>query len=238
MAGKYSIFGEAGEPEEFIPEGGLTGAAGCARTLLAADLRTALARFGVRPADVFIVSAMAGPKDIVSQIRAHSARLGSSGALPFSTGAWGAKPSLTIVAAVPLSSGAVLSRIIEAGRRDLDIVCLVINGGCAQRAASYDRELASVAGSVGMSFIARCVPGEEECAQTLFDALRRRGFSFVEVVGTCGVCPGAQEADVPEMRGVLIEKEPRSGADSKAPGFKPAPRSAQEIDAAWTVFRC
>jgi len=197
---------EALLPEDLLPHDGADIPEGCARARLAADLRAAAARFGARPKDLLIVSGLGGAPDITSLISCYGVRVMPDGVLPFAAGALRANPSLTTVALVPHSTGVSLGRLVEAARADLDLTCLVINGGCRQRGARYDCELAGIAGSVGTGLIARVQPGDEDSAGTVFTALQRKGFSLIEVIGRCASCGSEDGAKVPDGRGVLLEK--------------------------------
>ncbi len=225
-------------PEDFLPRGAPSIDPECVRARLASDLRAAAARFGVRPKDLLLVSGLGGAPDIPALVAGYAARVAPDGVLPFAGGAYRANPSLTIVALVPHTTGAWLGRLIDAAREDVDIVCVALNGGCRQRGASYDSELAGIAGSVGTGFIARLQPGEECCVEVLAAAMQRRGFAFIEAIGACSSCPGSPAAaDVPEGRGVLIEKPAVRRSRLDSPLRRGIGLSRSERDRLWDIFR-
>ncbi|MFH2205028.1 MAG: hypothetical protein ABIJ96_18115 [Elusimicrobiota bacterium] len=223
-------------PDDFLPRRPCLIEGNCVRARLAADLREAAALFGAPPKDLLLVSGLGGKPDITALFTSYGARTAPEAVLPFASGALRANGALTVIAIVPHTTGESLGRLVDAAREDLDITCLVVNGGCRQRGASYDAELAALAGSIGTGYIARVQPGEAPCAATLFSALQRKGFSLVEVIGLCAACDGADSTPAPDGRGVLIEK-PAHPRGRPATPLRRSTLTQAERETLWRTLR-
>ncbi len=223
--------------EDFLPEGGVAGKGreGCVRLKLATDLRAASARFGVRPKDLALVSGAEGGPDLTELVASYGVRLSPEGVLPFCGGALRANPGLTIVGLLPHSTGSGLGRWVDTARADVDITCLVVNGGCGQAGATYDPELASFAETSGAGLIARLRPGEEGAADILFAALQHKGFSWIDCVGLCPVC--GSEGEATGKSGILSEKEPATAAGGLCPVALSTALTSEERERLWDLYR-
>lgn len=209
----------------------------CMRSRLLHDLREALAAFGVAPKDVLLLSGLGGQPDVTDFISAYNVRLSAEGVVAFAVGALRANPALTVAAVLPHSTGASLGSLVDAARKDIDGVFLVVNGGCRQRGAYYDPELLGVAGAVNSGFIARIVAGQEHSVPTLLAAFQRKGFAFVEVVGLCTQCGSENSADVPPGRGVLICSDSTGRPRSASPLMRGVRMTAEEKNRLWDMYQ-
>jgi len=182
---------------------------GCGNGIVLGSLIRAIDQLGLKKDEVVLISGIGCSGRMSVYVDFNTLHTTHGRALTFATGIKLVKPELTVI--VVMGDGDALSiggnHFIHAARRNLDITAIIVNNqiygmtggqfssttpyGAYATTAPYGNiehafpisELAVVAGS---SFVAR---GTVYHVQTLDDmmkrAIKKRGFSLVEVISTC-----------------------------------------------------
>lgn len=166
----------AERPEsEFLPLSGpssVDGDGGLCRAL-----RRAFASLGYSPKDILVVSGDGPLRRVPQALRVYGV-CGLPGALPaFAAGAKLADRGLTAIVVLSSSEvrGAGLAGLLHSARANPDILCVCVSDG----RESVDPVAALMAAGAG--FLARASCSEADAtASLLAEALRHKGFSFVE----------------------------------------------------------
>jgi 2-oxoglutarate ferredoxin oxidoreductase subunit beta len=197
------------QPKDFKSDYKPVWCPGCGDYAVLLAIQKALAALGLRPENVAIVSGIG----CSSRLPAYTSCYGFHGvhgrSLPAATGLTVARPDLTVLVASGDGDGYSIggNHFLHACRRNVDLTYIVMDNhvyGMTKGQPSpttepdWDSKLSPgctgvrefhplvIALASGANFVARAFSGDPNgCAQILAEAIRHRGFSFVEILSPC-----------------------------------------------------
>ena len=182
---------------------------GCGDYHVLLAVTKALAEMQIRPEDVAVISGIGCSSRIPAYINAYGFHGVHGRALPLGTGLKVARPELTVLVAGGDGDGFSIggNHFLHACRRNIDITYLVMDNrvygmtkGQPSPTTEPDWDSALSPGGTGLrpfhplvialasgaNFVARTFSGDIKGAtETLVEAIRHPGFSFVEILSPC-----------------------------------------------------
>jgi len=182
---------------------------GCSHDTVTKALDRAFVNMGLKGKDVVVVSDIGCSGLFDTFFNTHAMHGLHGRALTYATGLKMARPDLTVI--VTMGDGGLGiggAHLLSACRRNLDLTLLILNnfnfgmtGGQFSATTPNDAVVGSgflnqldlpmdaceVVASAGASYVTRCSCYDKGLAATIEDAIRFKGFSFIDM---WGVCPG------------------------------------------------
>lgn len=182
---------------------------GCGDYHVLLSLTKAFAELGLAPEKVAVISGIGCSSRIPAYVNAYGFHGVHGRALPLATGLKVARPDLTVMVAGGDGDGFSIggNHFLHACRRNIDLTYVVMDNrvygmtkGQPSPTTEPDWDSALSPGGTGLSpfhplvialasganFVARCFSGDPNgTARILTEAIRHRGFSFVQVLSPC-----------------------------------------------------
>ena len=184
---------------------------GCGNGIVLGALIRAIDRLGLEKDEIVLASGIGCSGRMPVYVDFNTLHTTHGRALTFATGIKLAKPSLTVITVMGDGDATAIggNHFIHAARRNLDLNAIIINNqiygmtggqhspttpyGCYSSTSSYGHiehafSIAELAVTAGADFVARGTVCHAELLEELIEkALRRRGFSVVEVMSNCHI---------------------------------------------------
>ncbi len=184
---------------------------GCGNGIVLGAMIRAIDRLGLKKDEIVLASGIGCSGRMPVYVDFNTLHTTHGRALTFATGIKLAKPSLTVITVMGDGDATAIggNHFIHAARRNLDLNAIIINNqiygmtggqhspttpyGCYSSTSSYGHiehafSIAELAVTAGADFVARGTVCHAELLEELIEkALRRRGFSVVEVMSNCHI---------------------------------------------------
>ncbi|MBW2169647.1 MAG: 2-oxoacid:ferredoxin oxidoreductase subunit beta [Deltaproteobacteria bacterium] len=184
---------------------------GCGNGIVLGALIRAIDRLGLEKDEIVLASGIGCSGRMPVYVDFNTLHTTHGRALTFATGIKLAKPSLMVITVMGDGDATAIggNHFIHAARRNLDLNAIIINNqiygmtggqhspttpyGCYSTTSSYGHiehafSIAELAVTAGADFVARGTVYHAELLEELIEkALRRRGFSLVEVMSNCHI---------------------------------------------------
>ena len=184
---------------------------GCGNGIVLGAMIRAIDRLGLKKDEIVLASGIGCSGRMPVYVDFNTLHTTHGRALTFATGIKLAKPSLMVITVMGDGDATAIggNHFIHAARRNLDLNAIIINNqiygmtggqhspttpyGCYSTTSSYGHiehafSIAELAVTAGADFVARGTVYHAELLEELIEkALRRRGFSLVEVMSNCHI---------------------------------------------------
>jgi 2-oxoglutarate ferredoxin oxidoreductase subunit beta len=184
---------------------------GCGNGIILGALIRAIDRLGLEKDEIVLASGIGCSGRMPVYVDFNTLHTTHGRALTFATGIKLANPSLTVVTIMGDGDAIAIggNHFIHAARRNLNLTAIIINNqiygmtggqhspttpyGCFTTTSSYGHiehafSIAELAVTAGAPFVARCTVYHAKLLDELIEkAVRKRGFSVVEVISNCHV---------------------------------------------------
>jgi 2-oxoglutarate ferredoxin oxidoreductase subunit beta len=222
---------------------------GCGNGIVLGALIRAIDRLGLEKDEIVLASGIGCSGRMPVYVDFNTLHTTHGRALTFATGIKLANPSLTVITVMGDGDATAIggNHFIHAARRNLDINAIIINNqiygmtggqhspttpyGCFAATSSYGHiehafSIAELAVTAGAVFVGRGTVYHAQLLEELIEkAIRKRGFSVVEVISNCHVQFGRRN-DMGDP--VTMMKWFRDHAVSVAKASKMAPESLED----------
>lgn len=184
---------------------------GCGNGIILGALIRAIDRLGLEKDEIVLASGIGCSGRMPVYVDFNTLHTTHGRALTFATGIKLANPSMTVITIMGDGDATAIggNHFIHAARRNLNLTSIIINNqiygmtggqhspttpyGCFTTTSSYGHiehafSIAELAVTAGAPFVARCTVYHAKLLDELIEkAVRKRGFSVVEVISNCHV---------------------------------------------------
>jgi 2-oxoglutarate ferredoxin oxidoreductase subunit beta len=204
---------------------------GCGDGIVLKAILRAVDRIGLTGQEICLVSGNSSPSRALDYLDSNTHHAARGHAFPFATGVKIARPDMTVVVVEQDgdATGIWGKHLVHAARRNIDITLVLLSSRIHGTAGGIEPgiDFVALAAGAGASFVARETVAKPLALDRLIErALRKRGFSLVEVVTPCpatherrgeawnaaATVRALEERSVPRGRLVGLDDEARADA--------------------------